>query len=63
MTRRTIVSKERPHNGGIARVEMDRADHLFMHCTGCRTEEYRAGMAPALAALALHLDPHALDPE
>lgn len=53
---RQIVSNQLPHNGGIARVEMDQAEHLFVTCSGCRTEEYTAGMAPALAKLVAHTE-------
>ncbi|MGK4586013.1 hypothetical protein [Kitasatospora sp. HPMI-4] len=48
---REIVSNQYRHNGGIARIEMDRAGHLFVTCSGCGTEVYAAGMAPALAKL------------
>jgi hypothetical protein len=41
-------------DGRQAWVEMDAAGHLSVRCTGCRLDEYRAGMAPALAALVDH---------
>ncbi len=53
---REIVSKQFKHAGGFARVEMDRAEHYFVTCSGCQTEEYQAGLAPALAALVRHTE-------
>lgn len=53
--KRQIVSNQYQHQGGDARVEMDSAEHLYVHCSGCCTERYYAGMAPALAALADHV--------
>ena len=53
--KREIVSKRFKHAGGEARIEMDRAGHLYMHCSGCRVERYYAGMAPALGALSEHV--------
>lgn len=54
--KREIVSKQFKHNGGFARVEQDAAGHFFVHCSGCRTEQYAAGMAPALADLVSHVE-------
>ncbi|MFD7590696.1 hypothetical protein ACFV84_35260 [Kitasatospora sp. NPDC059811] len=48
---RDIVSNQFRHNGGIARIEQDSAGHLFVTCSGCRSEDYVAGMAPALGRL------------
>lgn len=53
--KREIVSKQFKHKGGMARLEQDRAGHLYMHCSGCRVEKYHAGMAPALSALSEHV--------
>lgn len=54
--KREIVSKQYRHNGGFARIEQDNGGHLHVHCSGCRTEEYAAGMAPALGKLVAHVD-------
>ncbi|MEV7930573.1 hypothetical protein [Kitasatospora sp. NPDC088779] len=49
---REIVSNQfDEHNGGIARVEADQAERCFVTCSGCGTDEYAAGMAPALGRL------------
>ena len=53
--KREIVSKQFKCNGGFARVEQDRGGHLLMHCSGCKVEEYAAGMAPALKMLSDHV--------
>lgn len=53
--KREIVSKNFKHRGGFARVEKDRAGHLYMHCSGCKVETYHAGMAPALSDLSKHV--------
>ncbi|GAB2696362.1 hypothetical protein [Kitasatospora kifunensis] len=53
---RKIVSNEISHNGGVARIEMDQAERFFVVCSGCRTEEYAAGMAPALGKLVEHTE-------
>lgn len=54
--KREIVSKQYRHNGGFARVEQDPGGHLLVHCSGCRIEEYAAGMAPALGQLVAHVE-------
>lgn len=54
--KREIVSKQFKHKGGFARVEQDRGGRLLVHCTGCRTEDFAAGMAPALAQLVAHVE-------
>ncbi|MFJ8628903.1 hypothetical protein ACIRD3_39480 [Kitasatospora sp. NPDC093550] len=51
MSTRDIVSNQYRHAGGVARVEMDAAGHYFVTCSGCRSETYAAGMAPALGTL------------
>lgn len=53
--KRQIVSKQMTHKGGVARIEMDSAQHFYLTCSGCRVEKYHAGMAPALAALSEHV--------
>ncbi|MET7795670.1 hypothetical protein [Streptomyces decoyicus] len=54
--KREIVSKQYQHKGGFARVEQDNGGHLLVHCSGCRIEDYAAGMAPALAKLVAHVE-------
>ncbi|RPE26595.1 RapZ C-terminal domain-containing protein [Kitasatospora cineracea] len=53
---RLIASRQYPHNGGVARIEQDSANRLYLTCTGagCTAETPIAGMAPALAALVEH---------
>jgi len=53
---REIVSEQFRHRGGFARVEMDQGEHFFVTCSGCQSEEYKAGLAPALAALVQHTE-------
>lgn len=46
-----VVSKERNHRGGVARIEENSRGDLYVTCTGCGTLKGFAGMAPALANL------------
>lgn len=52
---REIVSRQFRHAGGFAHVETDEAGHLFMTCSGCKVEEYQAGMAGAILLLTQHV--------
>ncbi|WNI15720.1 hypothetical protein [Actinacidiphila sp. ITFR-21] len=51
MSRREIVSKQFQHNGGTARVEQDAGGHQHVTCSGCGTDDFAPGMAPALSKL------------
>lgn len=51
MIKREIVSKQYQHNGGTARVEQDAGGHHYVTCSGCGTDQFAPGMAPALAQL------------
>jgi hypothetical protein len=57
---REIVSRQFPHSGGFAHVEMDAGGHLFLVCSGCRSEAFEANMAGALLHLAEHVGPDAV---
>lgn len=53
--KRTIVSKTlKTSKGEDVRAEQDSADHIFRTCTGCKSEQYHAGMAAALSDVAEH---------
>lgn len=52
---REIVSRQWRHKDGVARVEMDAAQHLQLTCSGCQVEEYQPNMAQALFKLRAHV--------
>ena len=51
MSNRQIVSKQFQHNGGTARIEQDSGGHQYVTCSGCGTDDFAPGMAPALSKL------------
>jgi len=44
----------RTRRGSKVYVARDLSGQLSVHCTGCRLDDYKAGMAPALAGIVTH---------
>lgn len=52
---RTVASKELATPGrGVVRLESDAAGHVSLVCSGCGTDRFEQGMAPALQSLQVH---------